>query len=89
MKKNQLIKPIKRRNSIDCVRSKYTIEKQPQIYKKVEQTPNAYFDLIRYIYESFKDITQKSEAIELLANEIIKRIQPENCKVSHLYIGIN
>jgi hypothetical protein len=57
------------------------MHKQGQIYKKIEQNPNAYFDLIRHIYESFKDITQKATAIEVLANEIIKRIDPDNCKV--------
>ena len=90
MQKQGLLKNvIKRRHSFDASFLKEKADKihtQDQILVKIETCPTNYFDLVRHIYESFKEITQRAAAIEVLCNEMLKSLDPSNSKVN-IYIG--
>ena len=79
---------IKRRHSFDASFLKEKIDKlrsQDQMLAKIEMCPNAYFELIRYIFESFNEITQRATAIEVLCSEMLKYLDPGSSKVNYLY----
>ena len=85
MQKQGLLKNIiKRRHSFDASFLKEKPDKthsQGQILVKIDTCPNVYFDLVRHIFESFKEITQQAAAIEVLCNEMLKSLDPGNSKV--------
>jgi exoribonuclease R len=85
MQKQGLLKSIiKRRNSFDISFLKEKLDKlhsQDQTLVKIESCPNNFFDLVRHVYESFKEITQRATAIEVLCNEMLKYLDPGNSKV--------
>ena len=84
MQKQGILKNvIKRRNSFDSSFHKDKSDKgsQEQMVVKIETSPSNFFDLVRHIYESFKEITQRATAIEVLCNEMLKYLDPGNSKV--------
>jgi hypothetical protein len=85
MQKTGILKLIiKRRHSFDGIINTEKLEKiknQDLALEKVSKCPTLFFDLVRYIYESFKEISQRANIIELLCNEILKCLDPGNSKV--------
>ena len=83
MHRHGLLKPIiKRRHSLDInedVTNKNSAN--DQILLNIDKCPSGYFEIVRYIYECFKDISQRSSAIEVICSEILKCLDPSNSKV--------